>query len=37
MDYSVNILNEVKKAVSGKDETLAWILTTMLARGYTSL
>ena len=32
-----DILNEVKKAVSGKDQTLLWMLTAILARGHILL
>ena len=31
------VLQEVKKAVSGKDEVLLWILTTILAKGHILL
>ncbi|MBE6948777.1 MAG: MoxR family ATPase [Ruminococcaceae bacterium] len=37
MNYVNGILNEVKKAVSGKDQVLAWILTTILAKGHVLL
>ncbi len=37
MNYSQQILKEVKKAVSGKDQTLAWILMAMLAGGHVLL
>ena len=31
------ILNEVKKAVAGKDQVLIWILMTILAKGHVLL
>ena len=37
MNYSQQILKEVKKAVSGKDQTLAWILMAILAGGHVLL
>ncbi len=37
MNYSQQILKEVKKAVSGKDQALAWILMAMLAGGHVLL
>ncbi len=37
MNYINAILDEVKKSVSGKDQTLIWILTTILARGHILL
>ncbi len=37
MNESQMILKEVKKAVSGKDQTLAWILMTILAGGHVLL
>lgn len=36
-NYVNAILNEVKKAVSGKDQVMAWILTTVLAKGHILL
>lgn len=37
MNYVNAILNEVKKAVSGKDQVLIWILMTILAKGHVLL
>ena len=37
MNYVNAILNEVKKAVSGKDQVLAWIMTAILAKGHILL
>lgn len=37
MNYINSILNEVKKAVSGKEQVLAWIMTTILAGGHVLL
>ena len=37
MNQSQQILKEVKKAVSGKDQTLLWILMAILARGHILL
>ena len=37
MNQSQQILKEVKKAVSGKDQTLVWILMTILAGGHVLL
>lgn len=33
MNNTVKIIKEVKKAISGKDEILLWVLTTLLAKG----
>ncbi|MBR4205942.1 MAG: MoxR family ATPase [Clostridia bacterium] len=37
MNYAPQILKEVRKAVSGKDQALLWILTAILARGHVLL
>ena len=37
MNYSQQILKEVKKAVSGKDQAMVWILMTILAGGHVLL
>ena len=37
MNQTQQILKEVKKAVSGKDQTLLWILMAILARGHILL
>ena len=37
MNYVPQILKEVKKAVSGKDQALLWILTAILAKGHVLL
>ena len=37
MNQVQDILNEVKKAVSGKDQVLLWMLTTFLAGGHVLL
>ena len=37
MNYTQQILKEVKKAVSGKDQAMVWILMTILAGGHVLL
>ena len=37
MEQLERIMNEVKKAVSGKDTVLLWILTALLAEGHVLL
>ena len=37
MNQTNRILEEVKKAVCGKDRVLVWVLTTLLARGHVLL
>ena len=37
MNQTGRILEEVKKAVCGKDHVLVWVLTVLLARGHVLL
>lgn len=37
MNQTSRILEEVKKAVCGKDRVLVWVLTVLLARGHVLL
>lgn len=37
MQHAQKILDEVRKAVVGKDQTLLWVLTTILAKGHILL
>ena len=37
MNHAAQILSEVKKAVSGKDGVLAWVLAAILAQGHILL
>ena len=37
MNQTGRILEEVKKAVCGKDRVLVWVLTVLLARGHVLL
>lgn len=37
MNLTNQVLNEVKKAVVGKDRVLVWVMTTILARGHILL
>ena len=37
MQYAQQVINEVRKAIVGKDRTLLWVLATILARGHILL
>ena len=37
LNQTSRILEEVKKAVCGKDRVLVWVLTVLLARGHVLL
>ena len=37
MNQASRVISEVKKAVSGKDSVLIWVMTVILARGHILL
>ena len=37
MDVSQRVINQVRKAVVGKDVTLVWVLAAILAKGHILL